>query len=474
MAAITRKIELYIDKRNLTEDEYKAQWQYIRQIDNTLFLAANRISSHCLLNDELEIRLKLQMPEYCEIEKSLRYSKKNNLSKEEVSELKLRKKELDAIVKRQKDEFLRTSQNSTYQLVAREFANIPTDILTNLNNDIVSKYGKSRLDIINGVKSLSTYRKGLPIPFSVNKKFPFVFIDGEYYLEWFKGKTKEITGKPLQFKLHFGKDKSNNRTIVERIVESARLGKKKGEAYVVNNSSIQLVEKGNSSKIFLLLSLDIPTAKRTLDPNLVMGIDLGINYPIYYATNGNAYIKGHIGDRDSFWDERMVFQRRFRELQRLQCTQGGRGRQKKLAPLEKLREKERNWVKTKNHIFSREIIKCALKIGAGIIHLEKLKNIGKDKDGNIEDSKRYILRNWSYHELQEMIEYKAAMEGIMVKYVDPAYTSQTCSCCGNKGERISQSVFKCLCPECSEYGKEVNADYNAARNIAKSEIFVKK
>ena len=136
MAAITRKIELYIDKRNLTEDEYKAQWQYIRQIDNTLFLAANRISSHCLLNDELEIRLKLQMPEYCEIEKSLRNSKKNNLSKEEVSELKLRKKELDAIVKRQKDEFLRTSQNSTYQLVAREFANIPTDILTNLNNEV--------------------------------------------------------------------------------------------------------------------------------------------------------------------------------------------------------------------------------------------------------------------------------------------------------------------------------------------------
>ncbi|MBO5084694.1 MAG: transposase [Bacteroidaceae bacterium] len=472
MATITRKIELYIDKSNLTDDEYKAQWQYIRQIDNTLFLAANRISSHCLLNDELEIRLKLQMPEYCEIEKSLRNSKKNKLSKEEISELKLRRKELDAVVKRQKEEFLKTSQNSTYQLVAYEFTNIPTEILTNLNNDIVGKYGKARLDIIKGIKSPSTYKKGIPIPFSVNKKSPFVFIDGD--LEWFKGKTKETTGKILRFKLHFGKDKSNNRAIVERLVESAKLGKKKGEAYIVNNSSIQLVEKENTTKIFLLLSLDIPTTKRALDSNLVMGIDLGINYPIYYATNGNAYIKGHIGDRDSFLNERMVFQRRFRELQRLQCTQGGRGRLKKLAPLEKLREKERNWVRTKNHIFSREIIKCALKIGAGTIHLEKLKNIGKDKDGNIEDSKKYILRNWSYHELQEMIEYKAAMEGITVKYVNPAYTSQTCSCCGNRGERISQSVFKCLCPECSEYGKEVNADYNAARNIAKSEIFVKK
>lgn len=473
MPTITRKIELYIDKSNLTDDEYKAQWQYIRQIDDTLFLAANRISYHCLLNDELEIRLKLQMPEYCEIEKLLRNPKKNKLSKERVVELELRKKELEVIIKKQKDEFLKTSQNSTYQLVANEFTNIPTDILTNLNNDIVSKYGKSRLDIINGVKLPSTFKKGYPIPFSVNKKVPFAFIDGEYYLDWFERKTKEATGKVLRFKLHFGKDKSNNRAIVERLVESAKLGKKKGEAYVVNNSSVQLVEKGNTTKIFLLLSLDIPTAKRALDPNLVMGIDLGINYPIFYAINENAYIKGHIGDRDSFWNERMVFRRRFKELQRLQCTQGGRGRQKKLAPLEKFREKERNWVKTKNHIYSREIIKCALKIGAGTIHLEKLKNIGKDKDGNIEESKKYILRNWSYHELQKMIKYKAAMEGITVKYVNPAYTSQTCSCCGNKGERISQSIFKCLCPECSEYGKEVNADYNAARNIAKSKMFVK-
>ena len=124
MPTITRKIELYIDKSNLTDDEYKAQWQYIRQIDNTLFLAANRISSHCLINDELEIRLKLQMPEYCEIEKLLRNSKKNNLSKEEIAELKQRRNELDSIIKKQKDEFLKTSQNSTYQLVAYEFTNV--------------------------------------------------------------------------------------------------------------------------------------------------------------------------------------------------------------------------------------------------------------------------------------------------------------------------------------------------------------
>ena len=474
MPTITRKIELYIDKRNLTSDEYIAQWKYIRSIDDSLYMAANRISSHCLLNDELEMRLKLQMPEHCKITKQLKHSKKDKLKDDEIKELKQRLKELDVIIRKQKDEFLKTSQNSTYQLVAQEFSNIPTEILTNINNEIVSKYKKASKDIAEGTRVLSTFRKGLPIPFSIDKKQPFILDDGEYYFDWFKKKTKEATGKVLRFKLHFGKDRSNNRAIVEKLLESAHLGLSKGEGYVVNNSSIQIEAKGKNVKLFLLLSMDIPESKRILDPNIVLGIDLGINYPIYYATNSNEFIKGHIGDRDSFLNERMVFQRRFRELQRLQCTQGGKGRKKKLEPLEKLREKERNWVKTKNHIFSREVIKCALKVGAGTIHLERLANIGKDSNGDIIDSKKLIFRNWSYYELQTMIEYKAKMEGIRVEYVNPAYTSQTCSCCGERGERNEQAVFKCLNKSCSEYLKEINADYNAARNIAKSKKVVKR
>ena len=143
MSTITRKIELYIDKRNLTDDEYKAQWRYVRSIDDSLYLAANRISSHCLLNDELEIRLKLQMPEYCDIVRQLKNSKKNSLDDEEIRELRLRLKELDSVIRTQKEEFLKTGQNSTYQLIAQEFSNIPSEVLTNLNNEIVSKYKKT-------------------------------------------------------------------------------------------------------------------------------------------------------------------------------------------------------------------------------------------------------------------------------------------------------------------------------------------
>ena len=103
-----------------------------------------------------------------------------------------------------------------------------------------------------------------------------------------------------------------------------------------------------------------------------------------------------------------------------------------------------------------------------------MQNFGKDINGNVEDGKKFVLRYWSYSELQTLIEYKAKMEGITVKYVNPAYTSQTCSCCGERGERNEQAVFRCLNPVCPEYMKEINADYNAARNIAKSKEFVKR
>ena len=64
MPIITRKIELKIVR--LTDEEYDQQWKYLYQINNTIYQAANRISTHCLFNDEYEMRLRLHMPRYKE------------------------------------------------------------------------------------------------------------------------------------------------------------------------------------------------------------------------------------------------------------------------------------------------------------------------------------------------------------------------------------------------------------------------
>ena len=61
-----------------------------------------------------------------------------------------------------------------------------------------------------------------------------------------------------------------------------------------------------------------------------------------------------------------------------------------------------------------------------------------------------------------LTQYKARLYGGEVKFVNPQFTSQRCSCCGNinKENRKSQAVFKCV-----ECGFKLNADHNAAINI---------
>jgi transposase len=101
-----------------------------------------------------------------------------------------------------------------------------------------------------------------------------------------------------------------------------------------------------------------------------------------------------------------------------------------------------------------------LKNNAKYINLEDLSDFSGDD---------IILRNWSYYQMQQYIVYKAELNGIIVRKINPYHTSQICSKCGHweEGQRDSQSHFKC-----KACGNELNADVNAARNIAKSKEFV--
>jgi putative transposase len=68
----------------------------------------------------------------------------------------------------------------------------------------------------------------------------------------------------------------------------------------------------------------------------------------------------------------------------------------------------------------------------------------------------------AWAEFRRQLEYKAAAVGGEILSVNPAYTSQRCSCCGHvdKDNRRTQSSFACLA-----CGHAENADVNAAKNI---------
>jgi len=182
---------------------------------------------------------------------------------------------------------------------------------------------------------------------------------------------------------------------------------------------------------------------------------------------------------------RMRMQAQKRELQRnlRHTTNGGHGRNQKLQAFKRLQDKEKNWVRLQNHIFSKSIIEYALKNKAGVIQMERLTGFGRNKNDEVDEGYKFILRYWSFFELQTMIEYKANAAGIEVRYIEPRYTSQTCSFCGHyeKGQRINQQTFICKNPDCTKgKGKQekdgtykgINADWNAARNIALSKKVV--
>ena len=54
----------------------------------------------------------------------------------------------------------------------------------------------------------------------------------------------------------------------------------------------------------------------------------------------------------------------------------------------------------------------------------------------------------------------AEANGVRIAFVNPAYSSQTCSCCGALGVR-ERHTFKCSC------GNQQHSDLNASRNLCR-------
>ena len=248
------------------------------------------------------------------------------------------------------------------------------------------------------------------------------------------------------------------------------------EEYKVGGSTIEI--KG--TKIIINLTLDIPKVETALNEDVVLGVDLGQAVPAMCALNNDYYKRLAIGSADEFLRIRTQIQNERRRLQHaLKDSRGGHGRQKKLRALDRLKEREKNFVQTYSHMVSRRVVDFAIKNGAKYINIEDLSGFGRDKYGHVKDDEhsKMILRNWSYYDLQEKIKYKAAIHGIEVRKIDPKYTSQTCSVCGERGLRQTQKEFICINPECARHKiynnqKYINADFNAARNIAMSQNFI--
>lgn len=278
-------------------------------------------------------------------------------------------------------------------------------------------------------------------------------------------------GKPtiMKFKIAIGNVKEQKN---EKELRTTLLRLYSGE-YTYCGSSIQFNKNGK--KIILNLSLEIPQKKIKLDENTIVGVDLGIAIPAMCALNNSDRIKESIGSFDDFQRIRTQMNKQRERLQSsLKYSKGGHGRKRKMQAMDKYRNREHNFSQTYNHMISKRVVDFAIQNNAKYINIEDLSSIKKNRDRKDESEKQdKVLNNWTYYMLGQYITYKANIHGIEVRKVNPKYTSQTCHCCGKRGNRASQAEFICENPECKQYKKIQNADYNAARNIAMSTDFVK-
>lgn len=230
--------------------------------------------------------------------------------------------------------------------------------------------------------------------------------------------------------------------------------------YQHRTGSMQYDRRKGMFEFALQFEMDKP--ELNLDPDKVLGIDLGVAIPAAMAIHGSEkrwFIRG--AEISEF---RRKVEARRREMQRARPFAGagsvGHGRNTRARPVDKIGEKVANFRETKNDAYSREIVDIAVKNGCGTIQMEDLAGITAGKQPK-------FLKGWTYYDLGLKIRYKAADKGINVVEVDPHYTSQRCSKCGyidranRPKEEMGQAYFKCV-----KCGYSANADYNAARNIA--------
>ncbi|KEI94959.1 hypothetical protein N496_18475 (plasmid) [Clostridium botulinum A2B3 87] len=373
--------------------------------------------------------------------------------KSDIEELKSEKEKLENELKNIKEyrsnideEFKKMYVDDLYN-VLNKISFQHEDMKSLVTQRVKKDFNNDVKEIMRGDRSVRNYKRNFPIlTRGRDLKFKYFEKSEDIEIKWIEGiKFKCILGKP-------SKSLELKHTLHKVI----------NEEYKICDSSLQFDKNNN---LILNLTLDIPeNNKYEKIENRVVGVDLGLKIPAYVALNDTKYIRKAIGSIDDFLKVRTQMQSRVRKLQKsLQVVRGGKGRNKKMKALERFREKERNFARNYNHFLSYNIVKFALDNKAEQINLELLE---MKKTQN-----KSILRNWSYYQLQSFIEYKAERVGIKVKYIDPYHTSQTCSECGNyeEGQRVEQDTF--VCKRC---GHKINADYNAARNIAMSDNYISK
>lgn len=370
---ITRKIQIFIPESD--KDLRKAYYEKLYAIRNIAVKVANMAISH-----------------FFALDNSMPYLSEEDKEKIEFLGTKGQKA---------------TKGNAPYVVASRLFkGEVSMSMLSTVLQDVQKMYIDDKKKGGMWKKSLRSYKSTMPIPNKVSEYKNLSFAD--YTLE--NGETRQgcfFTCMNIPFQMRFGRDRSGNRLIVERVIN--------GE-YKMCTSSIQI----DGNKIFLLLCVDIPQKEIKLNEDKALYAYLGVMNPIICTCDVKAakeYDSGYkwfeIGTKEEFNYHRRQIQEAVHRCQiNNKYSVGGKGRKKKCQAIDRWHKKELNYISTKLHTYSRLLVDLAIKHKCGkIVLLHQTKREEKAKEDN-KNGEPFVLRNWSYYGFKDKIAYKCKMVGI--------------------------------------------------------------
>ena len=202
----------------------------------------------------------------------------------------------------------------------------------------------------------------------------------------------------------------------------------------------RLIKNGKNWDIHIAIEETEPP-KRGGPP---LGIDLGIT-SIATMSSGRQ-ISGK------------TIQARKTKFSRIRASLQSKGTKGAKRALRRLSSRERRYIQWINHNVSKAIVQEAVAGERGVIRFENLKGI-RERTRSWNKHRNRMVAGWSFSELQNFSRYKSEKAGIVVEFVNPAYTSKTCHKCKNKGFRDGKTFS---CTTCGV----MDADLNASENIA--------
>ena len=323
----------------------------------------------------------------------------------------------------------------------------------------VAAFKNSLKDIIKGDKSVLSYKSNQPIDVKKNSiKLNYDPTANTFTVTLgLLNKAGKAAYNIPSFCFEAVVKDNSTKTILERCYDGV---------YGISASLLVFKKKNKKKQWYLNLCYSFDNETKELDENRILGINLGVVYPLYASINGDYRRHFIKGDEIIEFRKRVEGRRDALKSQSRTCGDGriGHGYTTRMKPSLRISDKIARFRDTFNHKASRSLIDFAVKNNCGTIQLEDLTGITTEKNlEKFEDKDmRKFLKDWSYYDLQQKIEFKAKEKGIKVVKINPAYTSLRCSKCGkiHEDNHPTRETFKC------QYcGYTVLHDYNASQNI---------